>query len=112
VRLKNGPVIEARRRVAAVSRNDPVSIMFRPEKAVLLPFVEAGRFANRIPGNVTESVFLGDSVTYGVALATGQLLTVKQTHGPEQVRTYDPGQEMEVCWHPQDTHVFTDTERV
>ncbi|MGD9741893.1 MAG: ABC transporter ATP-binding protein [Dongiaceae bacterium] len=105
VTLKDGSSIEAPARLA-LAPEQPVSVMFRPEKAILQSVSETSGFTNRVVGRITENVFLGDSATYEVRTASGELVTVKQPFGPSETKTRTMDEEIAVSWPHDCVHIF------
>jgi putative spermidine/putrescine transport system ATP-binding protein len=95
-----------------------VSLMFRPERAVLRRVGEAQADENRIGGRVLETVYLGESVNHTLMTADGIEISIKQSsgngHGLGQGVGQGLGQglgldfsgEAEVCWRRDQTHLF------
>jgi spermidine/putrescine transport system ATP-binding protein len=72
VRLANGISVEVRR--GDISRRGEVKVVIRPERILLEPAGVTG--ANRIPGMVTNVVYLGSGIQLAVHLASGDTVTV------------------------------------
>ena len=71
VRLANGFSVEVRR--GDISRRGGVKVVIRPERVLLEPAGATG--PNRIPGMVTNVVYLGSGIQLAVHLASGQTVT-------------------------------------
>ena len=71
VRLANGFLVEVRR--GDISRRGQVKVVIRPERVLLEPAGATG--PNRIPGMVTNVVYLGSGIQLAVHLASGQTVT-------------------------------------
>jgi len=71
VRLANGFSVEVRR--GDISRRGEVKVVIRPERVLLEPAGATG--PNRIPGMVTNVVYLGSGIQLAVHLASGQTVT-------------------------------------
>ena len=71
VRLANGFLVEVRR--GDISRRGEVKVVIRPERVLLEPAGATG--PNRIPGMVTNVVYLGSGIQLAVHLASGQTVT-------------------------------------
>ena len=71
VRLANGFSVEVRR--GEISRRGGVKVVIRPERVLLEPAGATG--PNRIPGMVTNVVYLGSGIQLAVHLASGQTVT-------------------------------------
>ena len=71
VRLANGFSVEVRR--GDISRRGEVKVVIRPERVLLEPVGATG--PNRIPGMVTNVVYLGSGIQLAVHLASGQTVT-------------------------------------
>jgi spermidine/putrescine transport system ATP-binding protein len=72
VRLANGFSVEVRR--GDISRRGEVKVVIRPERVLLEPAGATG--PNRIPGMVTNVVYLGSGIQLAVHLASGHTVTV------------------------------------
>jgi spermidine/putrescine transport system ATP-binding protein len=72
LRLANGFSLEVRR--GDISRRGQVKVVIRPERVLLEPVGETG--PNRIPGMVTNVVYLGSGMQLAVHLASGDTVTV------------------------------------
>ncbi|MEX0809944.1 MAG: ABC transporter ATP-binding protein [Dongiaceae bacterium] len=83
-----------------------ISLMFRPERAVLRRAGEAQAHENRISGRVLESVYLGESVSHTLMTADGIEISIKQSSGGEQGSGLDFAGEAEICWRRDQTHLF------
>ena len=75
-------------------------LMVRPEKIGFSPAQATD--CNRLPGVVTESIFMGDMVRCLVRIAPDQLITVKQQHRAGMPAPM-PGQPVELIWAVADT---------
>jgi spermidine/putrescine transport system ATP-binding protein len=71
VRLANGITVEVRR--GDISRRGAVKVVIRPERVLLEPAGATG--PNRIPGMVTNVVYLGSGIQLAVHLASGDTVT-------------------------------------
>jgi spermidine/putrescine transport system ATP-binding protein len=71
VRLANGFSVEVRR--GDISRRGEVKVVIRPERVMLEPAGATG--PNRIPGMVTNVVYLGSGIQLAVHLASGHTVT-------------------------------------
>ena len=71
VRLANGFSVEVRR--GDISRRGGVKVVIRPERVLLEPVGATG--PNRIPGMVTNVVYLGSGIQLAVHLASGDTVT-------------------------------------
>ena len=71
VRLANGFAVEVRR--GDISRRGQVKVVIRPERVLLEPADVTG--PNRIPGMVTNVVYLGSGIQLAVHLASGHTVT-------------------------------------
>ncbi len=71
VRLANGFPVEVRR--GDISRRGQVKVVIRPERVLLEPAGATG--PNRIPGMVTNVVYLGSGIQLAVHLASGHTVT-------------------------------------
>jgi spermidine/putrescine transport system ATP-binding protein len=71
VRLANGFSVEVRR--GDISRRGEVKVVIRPERVLLEP--AGGTGPNRIPGMVTNVVYLGSGIQLVVHLASGDTIT-------------------------------------
>jgi putative spermidine/putrescine transport system ATP-binding protein len=83
-----------------------VSLMFRPERAVLRRVGEAQADENRIGGRVLETVYLGESVNHTLMTADGIEISIKQSSGSGHGLGLDFSGEAEVCWRRDQTHLF------
>ncbi|HYB85481.1 MAG TPA: ABC transporter ATP-binding protein [Streptosporangiaceae bacterium] len=72
LRLANGFSVEVRR--GDISRRGQVKVVIRPERVLLEPAGATG--PNRIPGMVTNVVYLGSGMQLAVHLASGDTVTV------------------------------------
>jgi putative spermidine/putrescine transport system ATP-binding protein len=70
-------------------------LVIRPERITL-----DGASGNRVPGTVTDTIFLGDQTRLRVALPGGQAVTVKQPHR-EGERVPSPGDAVSLCFPPE-----------
>ena len=75
-------------------------LVLRPERIAL-----DGSGANRVPGTVTDAIFLGDQTRLRVALAGGQAVTVKQPHR-EGERMPAPGDAVTLCFPPEAARIL------
>ncbi|RJG13594.1 ABC transporter ATP-binding protein [Pseudomonas cavernicola] len=101
----------ALRPTAGVRPEQELLLMVRPEKAEVLTLEQSAgtRLAagwNEIRANVTEVVFLGESLTYSVRTAGGTSLTVKALSGG--VLPLQPGHEVRVRWAAADACVYSE----
>jgi spermidine/putrescine transport system ATP-binding protein len=71
VRLSNEIAVEVRR--GDISRRGEVKVVIRPERVLLEPAGATG--PNRIPGMVTNVVYLGSGIQLAVHLASGDTIT-------------------------------------
>jgi hypothetical protein len=86
-----------------------VSLMFRPERAILRRAGEAQADENRIGGRILESVYLGESVNHTLMTADGIEISIKQSSGGQGLGHglgLDLSGEAEVCWRRDQTHLF------
>ena len=70
-------------------------LVVRPERITV-----DGAGGNRVPGTVTDAIFLGDQTRLRVALAGGQAVAVKQPHR-EGERVPSPGDAVSLCFPPE-----------
>ena len=81
-------------------------MMVRPEKIGFGPSVGsgegAGRVVNVIPGQVLETIFMGDQLRCLVTLAPGQVMVVKQQHRTA-LPVPEPGEQVQLNWAVADT---------
>ncbi len=82
-----------------------VSLMFRPDRAVLRAVGRAEPDENRIVGRVLESVYLGESISHTLVLSDGTEISIKQPSGGGGFAADFTG-EAEVCWRRDQTHLF------
>jgi len=90
--------------VDGLRSGDGVWIAIRPERITI------GREGltngpNRLPAEITDSVFLGVLVRYQVRLGNGIALTVTESF-QEQRPIWSPGTSVEVNWLPEQSHVL------
>jgi spermidine/putrescine transport system ATP-binding protein len=71
VRLANGISVDVRR--GDISRRGEVKVVIRPERIIVEP--AGGTGPNRIPGMVTNTVYLGSGIQLAVHLASGDTVT-------------------------------------
>ncbi|MEX1109627.1 MAG: ABC transporter ATP-binding protein [Dongiaceae bacterium] len=105
VTLTGGDTIVAPAR-SELAVGSAISLMFRPERAVLRRAGEAQSHENRISGRVLESVYLGESVSHTLMTADGIEISIKQSSGGEHGLGPDFTGEAEVCWRRDQTHLF------
>ncbi|MGH8433187.1 MAG: ABC transporter ATP-binding protein [Pseudomonas sp.] len=101
----------ALRPTSGVRPEQELLLMVRPEKAEVLTLEQSAgtRLAagwNEIRANVTEVVFLGESLTYSVRTAGGTSLTVKALSGG--VLPLQPGHEVLVRWAAADACIYSE----
>ena len=79
-----------------------VSFSIRPEKILMTGAGEEPGAANQFPGRITNRIFLGSSVSYEVALAGGEKVSVDTKSEPSSGRSdaYSPGHVVTVSWDP------------
>jgi putative spermidine/putrescine transport system ATP-binding protein len=70
-------------------------LVVRPERITL-----NGTGGNRVPGTVTDAIFLGDQTRLRIVLRGGQTVTVKQPHR-EGERLPSPGDAVSLCFPPE-----------
>lgn len=89
--------------------NSDVLLMVRPEKAQVLPLDESTPLLagwNEITAQVSEMVFLGDSLTCSVVTAGGSSLTLKAlSHGQAPLHS---GAQVRVRWAAADACVYNE----
>ena len=99
--------------VSAIGREDVASGMgvvlaVRPEKLSFREEREALPLAqlNHLATTVREGTFIGEMRRYVVETAAGLRLTLKQPlrYG---IRHYEPGDEVELEWHVEDTRIVS-----
>jgi putative spermidine/putrescine transport system ATP-binding protein len=82
------------------------SVMVRPEKIGFGPAVGsaegAGGVVNVIPGQVLETIFMGDQLRCLVTVAPGQVMVVKQQHRTA-LPVPEPGEQVQLNWAVADT---------
>ena len=87
-----------------IAAGAPVSLMFRPDRAVLRRAGQADAGENRIVGRVLESVYLGESISHTLVMPDGVEIAIKQpSHGGNG---FAADSEAEVCWRRDQTHLF------
>ena len=80
----------------------PLQLAVRPER---LGFEERPDASNRVVGTIAEVAYEGALVTFVVALADGQRLSLRSANLGAGQRP-PVGAEVAVCWRPQDTLVI------
>ena len=105
VQLAGGDTIVAPAR-PELGVGSAISLMFRPERAILRRAGEAQAHENRIPGRLLESVYLGESVSHTLMTADGVEISIKQSSGGEHGLGLGFTGDAEVCWRRDQTHLF------
>jgi spermidine/putrescine transport system ATP-binding protein len=81
VRLADGIDMEARR--GAIAQRGPAKVVIRPERVEIEPAGTSG--PNRVPGMVTNVVYLGSGLQLAVHLASEQTLTVLVPNSSDEI---------------------------
>jgi len=88
VRLAGNQVVEVAR--GAVATRGPAKVVIRPERIGIEPADSAG--PNRLPGMVTNVVYLGSGLQLAVHLASGSTVTaLVPNNAEESASTWTPG---------------------
>lgn len=98
----NGTLIKVAPK-ALSGRTGPVNVGVRPEKISV-----GGDLANRIPGRIAESAYIGVATQYVVDTEVGRLMVFSQNDSPG-AEALGPGSPVTLCFAPESTFVLEDS---
>jgi spermidine/putrescine transport system ATP-binding protein len=79
----------------------------RPERLLLLPPEEAQ--SNLLRGRLREAVYIGTDTRFVVELPSGEALVARvQNTGGAGSRQFAPGDEVALCWRPEDARLLVE----
>jgi putative spermidine/putrescine transport system ATP-binding protein len=99
------------RPTASLHKEQPLLLMVRPEKAQLLSIEQATQIPlesgwNEVHASITETVFLGESLTCSVITSGGCTITLKAL--AKSAHTLQPGNPVCVRWFADDACVYSE----
>jgi ABC-type Fe3+/spermidine/putrescine transport system ATPase subunit len=89
-----------------LDRGSAITLAVRPEKITLTkPDGPCPEDYNKLAATVEQRFFIGESHRYGLLLADGSRIEVKQQNAADQA-VLEPGDRADAIWHRDDLRVF------
>jgi spermidine/putrescine transport system ATP-binding protein len=87
-----------------------VHFSVRPEKFKIEPETKTSDWENRFVGEITNKIYLGDSIHYVIALSPKENITVflKNESAAYQQISFSVGDKVQVSWHRDDSVILGD----